>query len=103
MPADLRIAVFGGCAFFKIHRLEDGVFSVLLFDGKSRLLDFSLAFQGSVLGFLFFLFGSIVSEKVKLDSAVVFIRCIGLRQDMICHNIHTADKQILVHDPVEEF
>ena len=22
---------------------------------------------------------------------------------MICHNIHTADKQILVHDPVEEF
>ena len=23
-------------------------------------------------------------------------------QDMICHNIHTADKQILVHDPVKQ-
>ena len=76
MPSDLRIAVFGGCAFFKIHRLEDGVLPVLLLDGESCLLDFSLAFQGSVLGFLFFLFGSIVSEKVKLDSTVAFPWCV---------------------------
>ena len=103
MPADLRIAVFGGCAFFKIHCLENGVLSVLLFDCKRGGLYFPLTFQGSVLSFLFFLFGSIVSEEVKLDSAVVFLRCIGLRQDMICYNIHTADKKILVHDPVEEF
>ena len=27
---------------------------------------------------------------------------IGCRQDMICHNIHTADKEILVHDPVKQ-
>ena len=53
MPADLRIAVFGGCAFFKIHRLEDGVLSVLLLNGESRLLDFSLALQSGVLGFLY--------------------------------------------------
>ena len=38
MPSNLRIAVFRGCAFFKIHCLEDGVFSVLLFDGQHRLL-----------------------------------------------------------------
>ena len=103
MPSDLRIAVFRGCAFFKIHRLEDGVLSVLLLDGKSRLLDFPLTLQSGVLGFLFFLFGSIVSEKVKLDSTVIFLRRVRFRQDMICYNIHTADKQILVHDPVEEF
>ena len=103
MPADLRITVFGGRAFFKIHRLEDGVLPVLLLDGESRLLDFPLTLQSSVLSSLLFLFGGIVGEEVKLDSAVVFLRCFGFRQDMICHNIHTADKQILVHDPVEEF
>ena len=31
MPSNLRIAIFGCCALFKIHRLEDGVLSVLLF------------------------------------------------------------------------
>ena len=103
MPADLGIAVFGGCAFFKIHRLEDGVLSVLLFDRKRGGLYFPLTLQCSVLSFLLFLFGGIVSEEVKLDSAVFFLRCFGLRQDMICYNVHTADKQILVHDPVEEF
>ena len=102
MPADLRITVFGGCAFFKIHRFEDGVLSVLLLDGKSRFLDFSFPFQGGILSFLFFLFGGVVGKEVKLDSAVVFLRGIGLRQDVICHNIHTADKQILVHDPVKQ-
>ena len=94
MPSDLRIAVFGGCAFFKIHRLEDGVLSILLFDRKRGGLYFPLTFQGGVLGFLFFLFGSIVGEEVKLDSAVVFLRCFGFQQDMICYNIHTADKKI---------
>ena len=57
----------------------------------------------SVLGFLLFLFGGVVSEEVKLNSTVVFLRRVRFRQDMICYNIHTADKQILVHDPVEEF
>ena len=71
MPADLRIAVFGGCAFFKIHRLEDGVLSVLLLDGESCLLNFSLALQSGVLGFLFFLFGGIVGEEVELDNPVI--------------------------------
>ena len=64
MPSDLRITVFRGCAFFKIHCLENGVLSVLLFDCKRGGLYFPLTFQGGVLGFLFFLFGSIVSEKV---------------------------------------
>ena len=103
MPADLRITIFGGCSFFKIHRLEDGVFPVLLFDGKSRLLDFSFPFQCGILSFLLFLFGGIVSEEVELDSTVIFLRRVRFRQDMICNNVHTADKQILVHDPVEEF
>ena len=71
MPADLRITVFGGCAFFKIHRLEDGVLSVLLLDGESRLLDFSFPFQGGILGFLVFLFGGIVGEEVGLDNPVI--------------------------------
>ena len=71
MPADLRIAVFGSCAFFKIHRLEDGVLSVLLLDGESRLLDFSLAFQGGIFGFLLFLFGGIVGKEVELDNPVI--------------------------------
>ena len=38
MPADLRITVFGGRAFFKIHRLEDGVLSVLLLDLLSSIV-----------------------------------------------------------------
>ena len=103
MRADLRVAVFRSCSFFKIHRLEDCVLSVLFLNGESCLLDFSLALQSSVLSFLLFLFGGVVSEEVKLNSAVVFLRRVRFRQDMICYNIHTADKQILVHDPVEEF
>ena len=103
MPADLRITVFGSCAFFKIHRLEDGVLSVLLLDGESRLLNFSFTLPGGIFGFPLFLFGGIVGEEVKLESTVIFLRCVRFRQDMICYNIHTADKQILVHDPVEEF
>ena len=102
MPADLCIPILCRCAFFKIHRLEDGVLSVLLFDCKRGGLYFPLTFQGGVLGFLFFLFGSIVSEKVKLDSTVILLRRVRFRQDMICYNIHTADKQILVHDPVKQ-
>ena len=101
MSPNLRITVFGSCAFFKIHRLEDGVLAVLLLDGESRLLDFSFPFQGGSFGFLLFLFGGIVREEVKLDSTVIFLRCVRFRQDMICHNIHTADKQILVHYPVK--
>ena len=103
MPADLRITVFGGCAFFKIHRLEDGVLSIFLLDCKRGGLYLPLTLQSGVLGFLLFLFGGVVSEEVKLNSTVVFLRRVRFRQDMICYNLHTADKQILVHDPVEEF
>ena len=71
MPADLRVAVFGGCAFFKIHRLEDGVLSILLLDGKRGGLYLPLTLQCSVLSFLFFLFGGIVSEEVELDNPVI--------------------------------
>ena len=71
MPADLRVAVFCRCAFFKIPRLEDGVLYVLLLDGESRLLDFSFPFQGGILGFLLFLFGGIVGEEVELDNPVI--------------------------------
>ena len=71
MPADLRITVFGGCAFFKIHRLEDGVLSVLLFDCKRGGLYFPLPLQSGVLGFLFFLFGGIVGKEVELNNPVI--------------------------------
>ena len=71
MSADLRITVFRGCAFFKIHRLEDGILSVLLLNGESRLLYFPLTLQCSVLSFLLFLFGGIVSEEVELDNPVI--------------------------------
>ena len=103
MPSNLRIAVFRGCAFFKIHRLEDGVLSILLFDCKRGGLYFPLTLQCSVLSSLLFLFGGLVGKEVELDNPVIFLRRVRFRQDMICHNIHTADKQILVHDPVEEF
>lgn len=33
MSAGLRVVVFHGCTFFRIYRLEDGVLSVLRFDG----------------------------------------------------------------------
>ena len=72
MSSDLRIAIFGGCAFFKIHHLEDGVLSVLLLNGESRLLDFSLALQSGVLGFPLFLFGGIVGKEVELDTPAIF-------------------------------
>ena len=74
MPSNLRITVFGGCAFFKIHCLENGVLSVLLFDCKRGGLYFPFTFQGSVLGFLLFLFGGIVGKEVELDSTVIFLR-----------------------------
>ena len=48
MPSDLRITVFGGCAFFKIHRLEDGILAVLLFDRKRGGLYFPLTLQCSM-------------------------------------------------------
>ena len=67
MPSNLRIAVFRGCAFFKIHRLEDGILAVLLFDRKRGGLYFPLTLQCSVLSFLLFLFGGIVGEEVKLQ------------------------------------
>ena len=103
MSPNLRITVFRGCAFFKIHCLEDGVLAVLLLDGESRLLNFSFPLQGGIFRFPLFLFGSIVGEEVKLDSVVVFLWCICFRQDVICHNIHTPHQQILVHEPVKEF
>ena len=103
MPSNLRIAVFRGCTFFKIHCLEDGVLSILLFDCKRGGLYFPLTLQDGILSFLFFLFGGIVGKEIELDSTVIFLRRVRFRQDMICYNIHTADKQILVHDPVEEF
>ena len=102
MPADLRVAVFRSCSFFKIHRLEDCVLSVLFLNGESCLLDFSLSLHSSVFSFLLFLFCGVVSEEVKLNSAVVYLRSIRYNKDMICYNIHTADKQILVHDPVKQ-
>ena len=71
MPSDLRIAVFGGCAFFKIHRLEDGVLSILLLDGKRGGLYLPLTLQCSVLSSLLFLFGGIVGEEVGLDNPVI--------------------------------
>ena len=71
MSPNLRIAVLRRCAFFQIHRLENGVLSVLLLDGESCLLNFSLALQSGVLGFLFFLFGGIVGEEVELENPVI--------------------------------
>ena len=71
MPADLRIAVFGGCAFFKIQRLEDGVLSILLLDGKRGGLYLPLTLQSGIFSFLFFLFGGIVGEEVELDNPVI--------------------------------
>ena len=102
MPSNLRIAVFRGCAFFKIHRLEDGVLSVLLFDCKRGGLYFPLTLQGGILSFLFFLFGGIVGKEIELDSTVAFLWFVCLRHDEIFHKINTADKQILVHDPVKQ-
>ena len=103
MPSNLRIAVFRGCTFFKIHCLEDGVLSILLLDGKRGGLYLPLTLQSGIFGFLFFLFGGIVGKEVELDCTVVFLRYISLRQEMICNKINKADKQILIHDPVEEF
>ena len=74
MPSNLRIAVFRGCTFFKIHCLEDGVLSVLLLDGKRGGLYLPLTLQSGIFGFLFFLFGGIVGKEIELDCTVVFIR-----------------------------
>ena len=63
MPSNLRIAVFRGCTFFKIHCLEDGVLSILLLDGKRGGLYLPLTLQSGIFGFLFFLFGGIVGKR----------------------------------------
>ena len=97
MPSDLRITVFRGCAFFKIHRLEDRVLSVLLLDGKSRLLDFSLALQCGVFGFLFSSSAALVGEEVELDKHRRFSLARPLPAwTMISTTYILADKQILV-------
>ena len=92
----------------RIHEMKTTISTAIislgvLVDGESSLLNFSFPFQGSVFGFPLFLFGGIVGEEVELNSTVIFLRRVHFRQDMICHNIHTADKKILVHNPVEEF
>ena len=71
MPSNLRIAVFRGCTFFKIHCLEDGVLSILLLDGKRGGLYLPLTLQSGIFSFLFFLFGGIVGEEVELDNPVI--------------------------------
>ena len=53
MPSNLRIAVFRGCTFFKIHCLEDGVLSILLLDGKRGGLYLPLTLQSGIFGFLY--------------------------------------------------
>ena len=102
MTADLPIAVLGRCALLQIHSLENGVLSVLLLDGKCRLLDLLFPFQRSVLCLLLFLLGGVVRKKVQLNGAVVLLRCVRLRQDMICNDIHAPHQQIPVHDPVKQ-
>ena len=102
MPADLRISVLGRCALLQIHSLEDGVLSVLLLDGKCRLLNFSFPFQRSILRLLLFLLGGVVRKKVQLNGAVVLLRCIRFRQDMICNDLHAPHQEIFVHDPVKQ-
>ena len=72
MPSNLRIAVFRGCTFFKIHCLEDGVLSILLFDCKRGGLYLPLTLQSGIFGFLFLLFGGIVGKEVALGSFVFF-------------------------------
>ena len=88
MPSYLRIAVFRGCAFFKIHRLKNSVLSVFLFDCKCSGLYLPFALQRCIFGFLFFLFGNVVGEEVKLDSTIVLLRGIDFWQDMICNDVH---------------
>ena len=54
MPSNLRIAVFSGCTFFKIHRLEDGVLPVFLLDRKRGGLYLPLTLQGGILSIISF-------------------------------------------------
>lgn len=36
------------------------------------------------------------------NGAVVLLRCIRFRQDMICNDIHAPHQEIFVHDPVKQ-
>ena len=92
MPADLRIAVFGSRAFFKVHPLEDSVLPILLLDGKGSRLYLSFTLKSSILGFLLLRFRGIVCKEIELDGTAVLLRGIDFRQDMVGHNVHTTDK-----------
>ena len=110
MSADLRIAVFGGCAFFKIHRLEDGVLPVLFLDGKSRLLDFSFSFQCGILDFLLLLLYSknenypgFIKRKNIDDLRRTFAKAI-FTDDL--HNLYdeqTERRNVLSRESIDEF
>ena len=48
------------------------------------------------------LFGGVVREEIELDRLCVLLRRVCFRQDMIGNDIHAADQQIAVCDPVKK-
>ena len=89
MPADLAVTIPGGSSFHIIHALQNGIFSVLAFYADHRLL---LPLLPLDLGSL----RDSVSKKIQLGT--LDLSRIG--QNVICHQIQSADQKSLVHDPI---
>ena len=99
MSSYLTVPVSGGGAFLQVHALQNGIFSVLLFNGQHCLLTALFPLPRSrFLGAALFLRG-VIGEKVQLLGSLLPGQG-DLRDDMIGGQIQPPDKKIGVYDAV---
>ena len=76
--------------------------SVFLFDGERGVLNPPLPRQGLVLGLLLLRLSDVIRKEIELNGVVALLRRVRLPQNAVGHDVHAADQQIFVHNPVKQ-